>query len=426
MREIRERVRRKRVEGLLPAPGELPTAVAASFPTPTAGRIASACAEIGRKPPAPDTLRGRIGALAIGFLQRLLFWYTFQLAKFGQAVHATFLDYAGALQHLEALAEASRAEFVKFNDRISALATAQEQTQYRLAEAERRAAAAEQQLHERGHEIQSALRRILEAKAAGGEERCGRPNPFGIWHDHAERGLPPFDEEQLQTMADEARARVEALYCNFEDAFRGSREDIRERLRVYLPCVREVVSGQAEAAVLDVGCGRGEWLELLRDEGIRARGIDSNATVVTRCRGLGLDVEVGDCLRYFAATPDASLDVVTAFQLVEHLPWELFLTLLDEIARVLRPGGAFIVETPNPENVLVGANSFYADPTHVKPTPASTTRFMMEARGFCRVEVLFLNPYPEAMRVEGDSELCRRFNQFFYGAQDYAVIGHKA
>jgi len=406
MREIRDRVRQKRAEGAIPN-------IVVDFSQPNLGRIASATAEIARKPPVPDTLRGRAGARLIGILQRMLLWYSAPIIKFAHAVQETLQDYSSALQ---------------------LLAAAQEENKNRLAEVERKAADTDRQVHGlrctmEDAELDAILRRLreterellhLKAQTAVQDRR------LATVLEEARRRLPePFDQEQLQVLANEGHKRLESFYSSFETRFRGSSEEIRERLRVYLPHVRNAIAGRLEPTILDIGCGRGEWLELLRDEGIRARGMDSNSTVVARCRETGLEVDAGDCLRYLAARPDASVDVVTAIHLVEHLPWEAFLTLLDEIVRVLRPGGMFILETPNPENILVATNNFYFDPTHVKPLPVKTTRFAVESRGLCRVEVLFLQPYPEAMHVEGDSELCRRFNQFFYGAQDYAVIGHK-
>jgi O-antigen chain-terminating methyltransferase len=109
------------------------------------------------------------------------------------------------------------------------------------------------------------------------------------------------------------------------------------------------------------------------------------------------------------------------------LPFAEFVNLLDETVRVLRPGGVAIFETPNPANVLVGSHFFYFDPSHRNPLPSATVKFMAEARGLCRVETMPLHPSAEAMRVEeGESEVAKRFNEYFFGPQDYAFVGWKA
>jgi O-antigen chain-terminating methyltransferase len=112
--------------------------------------------------------------------------------------------------------------------------------------------------------------------------------------------------------------------------------------------------------------------------------------------------------------------------MVEHLPFDVLITLIDEALRVLKPEGIIVFETPNPSNIFVGATTFHLDPTHRKPLPSAMLRFFVEARGFCDVHVRELHPYPEAMRLPDDPlGISQRFNQYFYGPQDYAVIGKK-
>jgi O-antigen chain-terminating methyltransferase len=115
---------------------------------------------------------------------------------------------------------------------------------------------------------------------------------------------------------------------------------------------------------------------------------------------------------------------VTAFHLIEHLPHDVLIALLTETARVLQAGGVAIFETPNPQNVRVGSNTFYLDPTHRHPLPPPLTQFLAEARGLRRVEIMPLHPCDENLRVHG-SEVADRFNQYWYGPQDYGVIGWK-
>jgi len=118
---------------------------------------------------------------------------------------------------------------------------------------------------------------------------------------------------------------------------------------------------------------------------------------------------------------------VTAFHLIEHLPLDVLINFIDETVRVLRPGGIAIFETPNPENIIVGAFSFYLDPTHRRPLPAPMMKFLAEARGLYDVEIKYLHPYGEEFKLKDDkSEIAVRFERYFYGPQDYAIIGYKA
>lgn len=232
----------------------------------------------------------------------------------------------------------------------------------------------------------------------------------------------PMAKKELEALAVEADHALDAFYVAFEDQFRGSRAEIKQRLRVYLPFISRAGIGGDDAPILDVGCGRGEWLELLREEGLRSSGVDSNRVLVAQCRELGLEVVETELMSYLLGLPDSSLGAVTGFHIVEHLPIETLVKFLDETIRVVKSGGTVIFETPNPQNVLVGTCNFYFDPTHRNPLPSPVMKFLLESRGFTNVEVLNLNPSDEAP-VKGSSDLARRFNQYFYGPMDYAVIG---
>ncbi len=225
---------------------------------------------------------------------------------------------------------------------------------------------------------------------------------------------------------EEPDAIVDAWYTNFEDVFRGDRAEIKERLRVYLPVLKEAGCGTPEMPVLDVGCGRGEWLELLRDEGMAVRGIDINEEMVNRCQAMGLPAEKHDVLAYLRSVAAESVGVVTGFHIVEHLPFPVLLALLDEVVRVLRPGGVCIFETPNPSNLRVSSYTFYLDPSHRNPIPKELLGFLVEARGLCRVEAIELHPYPDSYRLpENGQPATRLLNDLLFGDQDYGVIGRK-
>lgn len=243
--------------------------------------------------------------------------------------------------------------------------------------------------------------------------------------EEAQNRLPaPFSQPQLEAIAGEQAHALDAFYVAFEDRFRGSRAEIKERLKVYVPRLTEAGIGSNEMPVLDAACGRGEWLELLREENLRARGVDLNRALVAGCRARGLDVAEADVMDFLRALPAESFGAVTGFHIVEHLLVETLIRFLDETLRVIKPGGMVIFETPNPQNVLVGSCNFYFDPTHRNPLPSPVLKFMLESRGFHPVEIVNLNP-SDAEPVTGDTDLVKRFNEYFYGPMDYGVVGRK-
>jgi SAM-dependent methyltransferase len=244
----------------------------------------------------------------------------------------------------------------------------------------------------------------------------------------ARKRLPsPLDQRQLQHIVDEHdNHSLDSLYAAFEDAFRGSREDIKMRQAVYLPYIKSSKVGSTKAPIVDLGCGRGEWLELLREQKLTARGVDSNRIMVKRCTELGLQARLSDAHSCLGKLKDASVGCVTGFHIVEHMPFGALIELFDEVVRVLQPGGLVIFETPNPSNILVGSTEFYNDPTHNKPLPPRVLRFLAESRGLCKVEILELHPYPPSYAFEADEKgVAQRLNQYFYGPQDYSIIGRK-
>jgi len=225
-------------------------------------------------------------------------------------------------------------------------------------------------------------------------------------------------EQQVSPESSIDTHKFDALYAALEDLFRGTREKIKENFEVYLPYVQEL------APVVDLGCGRGEWLELLGETGIKAHGVDLNRIQIEQCRTRGFEVSEEDFVAHLRSLSDASVGAVTGFHIVEHVSLDTLITLFNETLRVLRPGGVAIFETPNPENVLVGSNYFYMDPTHRHPLPSELLHFLLESRGFQALEVLQLHPW-DSGRVAGESEVADRFNAYFYGPMDYAIVGRK-
>ncbi len=207
-------------------------------------------------------------------------------------------------------------------------------------------------------------------------------------------------------------------WLRFADRFRGSEEHVRRSLDVHVPRYREV-SGE----VLDLGCGRGEFLERMRDEGVRARGVDLSEESIAMCRAKGLEAERADIFGYLEGLADASLGGVFCAQVVEHLPPERLPELLRLAHAKLARGGVITVETPNPECLAIFATHFYIDPTHTRPIPPPLLVFYMEEAGFGLIEVGRLAPAIESMPEI--ASLSPEFREKFFGGLDYAAIGRK-
>ncbi len=180
------------------------------------------------------------------------------------------------------------------------------------------------------------------------------------------------------------------FYRAFEDKHRGSRDIIKTRLRAYLPFIQPLAHLHPGLAALDLGCGRGEWLELLQDHHIPAQGVDLDDGMLAACRERGFNVTNADAIAHLRAQPDHSLLFITGFHIAEHLPFEVLQTLFAQAHRALMPDGLLILETPNPENLVVGTASFYMDPTHQRPLPAQLLGFLAEHHGFARAKILRL------------------------------------
>jgi 2-polyprenyl-3-methyl-5-hydroxy-6-metoxy-1,4-benzoquinol methylase len=225
--------------------------------------------------------------------------------------------------------------------------------------------------------------------------------------------------------------RFAVLYPAFQDRFRGSEAEITRRLRAYLPDVDGLVRS---GGVVDVGPGRGEWLALLNERSVPAYGVDSNEALARSCRARGLEVLVGNGIEHLHGLTPGSVDMVTAFHVIEHLQIEELLALIEGARLALRPGGCLLLETPNPTNLMMGACDFYCDPTHLSPLPPALTEFLVEAHGFVDIQVRHLHPrqYPRgvsAAALERMGEvipqaLVQLLARSLFGPQDYAVLGY--
>ena len=193
-------------------------------------------------------------------------------------------------------------------------------------------------------------------------------------------------------------------------------------MKFYLPFLKQA---EITDGILDLGCGRGEWLELLVEEGLKGRGVETNHILIEQARTDGLEVIEENALSYLRTVPDQSLNAVTGFHFIEHLSFETLIELLDEIARTLKVGGLVIFETPNPKNLVVGACNFYSDPTHLKPLFPDTIQFIVSNRGFNDVQVEYLNPVGGSP-FDDESEWSQALNTWLYGPRDFALIGRRA
>ena len=216
------------------------------------------------------------------------------------------------------------------------------------------------------------------------------------------------------------------VYRRLEDSLRGSEAEVRESVRMYV----ERVAGHQP--VIDVGCGRGELLAALREAGIEARGFDTNERSVADLRARGFEATLAAVPECFASMADRSAGTVIAMHVVEHLPVDVLFALFRESARVLRPGGLLILETPNAESLLVSASEFWRDPTHLAPRHPAALALLAREHGFDLDEVRAIHPFPDATRIastEEDAPALRRvidtLNERLFGPQDLRLIARK-
>jgi O-antigen chain-terminating methyltransferase len=207
-------------------------------------------------------------------------------------------------------------------------------------------------------------------------------------------------------------------WMSFAERFRGSEEKIREQQKYY---VRRFAAASGE--ILDIGCGRGEFLEAARAAGLAARGIDQSGESVALCRSKGLDVEQGDLFEYLESLADGSLGGAYCAQVVEHLAPAALPRLVKLLSQKLRLGALVAIETPNPDCLAIFATHFYLDPTHTRPVPAPLLRFYLESAGFGSVEIERLAPAVDSMPAL--AELPSGFRDAFFGGLDYAIVARK-
>jgi len=298
----------------------------------------------------------------------------------------------------------------RFESRVASLAAAHEELRMAVGAAQQTALATKRELE-----------RIAVA---------GSPLP-------AAGSQPPASGSQLSASGSQP-AFTGALdsykYVGFENEFRGSQEAIRARLESYLP----YFDGASD--VLDAGCGRGEFLDLLRARGIGARGLDLNHEMVEVCRARGLDVTESDVVSYLERQPDGSLGGLFAAQVVEHLPPPYLLRFLELAFHKLRPGAPIVLETLNPACWTAFFDSFIRDITHVWPLHPETLRYLVLASGFPSARIEYRSPVapqdrlqpgaapagvPIADLVDTLNANVEKLNARMFSFLDYAILGSR-
>jgi SAM-dependent methyltransferase len=224
-------------------------------------------------------------------------------------------------------------------------------------------------------------------------------------------------------------------YVAFEDRYRGSTEDIRKRLQDYLPLFRGAEN------VLDVGCGRGEFLDLLRTEGVSARGIDLNDDMVAQCRSRGLTADRADALTFLAAQPEESLGGLIAIQVVEHLEPPYLIRFIEAAYRAMKPGAALVLETINAACWSAFFDSYIRDFTHARPLHPDTLRYLVQASGFRSAEIQYRSPFSQEDRlptvalstdqpllsdlIDALNAHAERLNARLFTHRDYAIVAQR-
>lgn len=216
---------------------------------------------------------------------------------------------------------------------------------------------------------------------------------------------------------------MDSFYRAFEDQHRGSRELIKSRLAKYQPFIAPLATLHPGGKTLDLGCGRGEWLELMVEAGFTPVGVDLDADMLQACRERDLPVLQGDAIEHLAALDSNSHALISAFHVVEHVAFEQVRRIVSEALRVLKPGGLLILETPNPENIVVAGCNFYLDPSHKQPIPSELLGFLGEHTGFARVKRLRLQE-PPALQDEGVR--IHLLDVLGGVSPDYAIVAQKS
>ena len=211
------------------------------------------------------------------------------------------------------------------------------------------------------------------------------------------------------------------FYRDFEEQFYAPREIIKNLRTQYLPFIMPLNSIYKNGKTFDIGCGRGEWLEIMQEIGLKPYGMDLDEGMLRACYENGLPASQGDAIEYLRSLPDESQIIVSSFHVIEHITFDRLQLLIRESLRVLQPCGLLILETPNPENIVVSTSNFYLDPTHIRPIPDKLLSFLTDHAGFYRSKTLRMQESKELL----NSHHIKLFNVMSGASPDYAIIAQK-
>jgi 2-polyprenyl-3-methyl-5-hydroxy-6-metoxy-1,4-benzoquinol methylase len=347
-----------------------------------------------------------VGAVLVSIVRRMLFWYTEQIRAQHKRIADAAREQMRVLQELTAAERRGRVAVEELSHGVGGLQDQVAGLASRLDRLEKEAARSRDEHNAEKIQSIGVEMRSLADRVGDFERLAGRL---------AQNGGPVGHSSGL-----------DHFFVKHADAFRGDREEIKRRVAVYLPYAQKAYAEAAQLPALDLGCGRGEWLQVLAAAGIPGGGIDSNREFIAAGAALGLDVTEGHLPQALRSVGAESRAVVSAIHVLEHLAFEDLLEVVDQTVRILKPGGIAIFETPNPKNLLVSSNNFYLDPTHRQPLPSEFLAFVLQARGLSELEVIPLQ-YANSDRLPDDGNPTEVFlNDHFFAAQDYGIIARKA
>jgi len=328
---------------------------------------------VGTPPQLPGTFIGIVAGWMTKIVQRMLFWYTPQIRHFQGAATTT-------LNRVCSLEERKYRSFLAMADRMERL-----EREVRL--------------------LRAATPAPLPIGSTSPEETSKRSLDL------------PYTRSNIDTSH---------FYAELQRRLQSSAPSDETKLGMYLSVIASLDPAAPAGKWLDLGCGEGKWLRLVRDRGFDAVGVDTGRDVIDRCRESGFEIAECDVLEFLRSAGDQSFAVVSAFHLLEHCPFDYCLNLVYQVARVLKPDGVLLVETPHPGNLLVAAEQFWIDPSRQRPIPSPLMAFLFDYCGLDLMNRFEVNPRPEEDHLPfPEVELCNRLNLLLYGPQDYALLGRR-
>lgn len=231
--------------------------------------------------------------------------------------------------------------------------------------------------------------------------------------------------ERLEKLEEERNAKLKFDYIGFENKYRGSQEEITRKLYSYIEYFENCDN------VLDIGCGRGEFLEILKEKNISASGIDIEDDMISMCSGKGLRVNKADALEYLKGLEDNSLGGIIMNQVIEHMEPNYLIEVIKAAYKKLKPGAHFVAETINPQSLIVFTEAYFMDLSHKRMLHPYTVQFLLESNGFSEASIRYMNKV-EDLRIPQSDQLPEEINKALnklsdvvYGYRDYAIIGRK-